>query len=70
MFGKRFDGKTAQSLGLVDKLASADNLLQEARNTIQSALGKSQVSTEFLKSVKEDIYMEQSYEERKNKSSL
>ena len=70
MFGKRFDGKTAQSLGLVDKLASADNLLQEARNTIQSALGKSQVSTEFLKSVKEDIYMEQCCEEQKYKSSL
>ena len=70
MFGKRFDGKTAQSLGLVDKLASADNLLQEARNTIQSALGKSQFSTEFLKNVKEDIYMEQSYEEQRYKSSL
>ena len=70
MFGKRFDGKTAQSLGLVDKLASADNLLQEARNTIQSALGKRQVSTEFLKSVKEDMYMVQSYEEQKCKSSL
>ena len=70
MFGKRFDGKTAQSLGLVDKLASAENLLQEARNTIQSALGKSQVSTEFLKSVKEDIYMEQCFEEQKYKSSL
>ena len=70
MFGKRFDGKTAQSLGLVDKLASAENLLQEARNAIQSALGKSQVSTEFLKSVKEDIYLEQSYEEQKYKSSL
>ena len=56
MFGKRLDAKTAHSLGLVDKVVAAEQLLEEAKDNIKVALGKNDFSQDIINTMKKDIY--------------
>ena len=70
VFGKRFDGKTAKSLGLVDKITSAERLQEEAKDTIEAALGKNSYEPDFFHTMKEDIYMDSVSKDRISKANL
>ena len=71
MFGKRLDAKTAQTLGMIDKAVTADQMMSEAKDIIKLAHGKKGLAKDAIIAMKKDIYITDSNRsESRTKSNL